>query len=78
MKARTFQVLLETLGIQSSYSRQLVSNDNPYSESVFQALKYRPEFPYKGFKSIEDARESGPQDLSIGTPLSISIAESIL
>ncbi|WP_019415571.1 IS3 family transposase [Paenisporosarcina sp. TG20] len=57
MKAGTFQVLLETLGIQSSYSRPRVSNDNPYSESIFRTLKYRPEFPYTGFKTIEDARE---------------------
>lgn len=56
MKAATFQVLLETLGIQSSYSRPRVSNDNPYSEAIFKTLKYRPEFPYDGFKSIEDAR----------------------
>lgn len=56
MKAGTFQVLLEKLGIQSSYSRPRVSNDNPYSESVFRTLKYRPEFPYNGFQSIEDAR----------------------
>ena len=57
MKAGTFQVLLEKLGIQSSYSRPRVSNDNPYSESIFRTLKYRPEFPSNGFKTIEDARE---------------------
>jgi putative transposase len=57
MKAATFQVLLETLGIQSSYSRPRVSNDNPYSEAMFRTLKYRPEYPYKGFETIEAARE---------------------
>jgi putative transposase len=57
MKAATFQVLLEKLGIQSSYSRPRVSNDNPYSEAMFRTLKYRPEFPYKGFKTLEVARE---------------------
>lgn len=57
MKAATFQVLLEKLGIQSSYSRPRVSNDNPYSESVFRTLKYRPAFPYAGFKIIEDAQK---------------------
>uniref|UniRef100_UPI0016462A51 DDE-type integrase/transposase/recombinase n=1 Tax=Sporosarcina sp. BP05 TaxID=2758726 RepID=UPI0016462A51 len=56
MKAATFQVLLEKLGIQSSYSRPRVSNDNPYSEAIFRTLKYRPEFPYDGFESIENAR----------------------
>ena len=57
MKAATFQVLLEKLGVQSSYSRPHVSNDNPYSEAIFRTLKYRPEFPYNGFESIEDARD---------------------
>jgi putative transposase len=57
MKAETFQSLLEKLGIQSSYSRPRVSNDNPYSEAMFRTLKYRPEFPYKGFKDIPMAQE---------------------
>jgi putative transposase len=57
MKAATFQVLLEKLGIQSSYSRPRVSNDNPYSEAMFRTLKYRPEYPYRGFKTLETARE---------------------
>ena len=57
MKAATFQVLLEKLGIQSSYSRPRVSNDNPYSESAFRTLKYRTEYPYHGFKSLAEARE---------------------
>lgn len=56
MKVATFQVLLEKLGIQSSYSRSRVSYDNPYSESIFRTLKYRPKFPYDGFESIETAR----------------------
>ncbi len=57
MKAATFQVLLEKLGIQSSYSRPRVSNDNPYSEAMFKTLKYRPEYPYNGFETKEVARE---------------------
>ncbi|WP_353892476.1 IS3 family transposase [Proteinivorax hydrogeniformans] len=56
MKAATFQATLEKLGIQSSFSRPRVSNDNPYSESLFKTMKYRPAYPYKGFKSIEEAR----------------------
>lgn len=56
MKAATFQVLLEKLGIQSSYSRPRVSNDNPYSEAMFRTMKYRPEYPYKGFKDLQEAR----------------------
>ncbi|ESU31422.1 hypothetical protein G3A_16795, partial [Bacillus sp. 17376] len=56
MKAATFQVLLEKLGIQSSYSRPRVSNDNAFSEALFRTLKYRPEYPYKGFETLEDAQ----------------------
>lgn len=57
MKAATFQATLETLGIQRSYSRPRVSNDNPYSEAIFRTLKYRPAYPEKGFETIEQARE---------------------
>ena len=55
MKAATFQVLLEKLGIQSSFSRPAVSNDNPYSEAIFRTLKYRPGFPDAGFETLDDA-----------------------
>ncbi len=61
MKASTFLGLLETLGIQSSFSRPRVSNDNPYSEAMFRTLKYRPEFPQKGFASLKEARKWAQQ-----------------
>lgn len=57
MKAATFLVLLDKLGVSSSFSRPRVSNDNPYSESLFRTCKYRPDYPYKGFESMEKARE---------------------
>ena len=57
MKAATFQATLEKLGIQSSFSRPRVSNDNPYSEALFKTMKYRPKYPFKGFKDLEEARE---------------------
>ncbi|MBF4237893.1 integrase core domain-containing protein, partial [Vibrio anguillarum] len=44
------------LGVVSSYSRPRVSNDNPYSESLFKTIKYCPSWPMDGFSSIEDAR----------------------
>ena len=47
---------LYELGITPSRSRPRVSNDNPYSESMFKTIKYRPEFPEKGFVSIEASR----------------------
>jgi putative transposase len=47
--------LLADLGVTKTHSRPHVSNDNPYSESGFKTLKYRPDFP-EYFGSIEDAR----------------------
>ena len=57
MKAATFQATLEKLGILNSFSRPRVSNDNPYSEALFKTMKYRPKYPVKGFKSLQEARE---------------------
>ena len=55
MKAVTFAQLLTDLGVTKSHSRPSVSNDNPFSESAFKTLKYRPGYPER-FGSIEDAR----------------------
>jgi len=55
MKSHTVAQLLATLGVTKSHSRPHVSNDNPFSESQFKTLKYRPEFPDR-FGSQEDAR----------------------
>jgi transposase InsO family protein len=57
MKAQTMKAKLEELGVQSSYSRPRVSNDNPYSEALFRTLKYRPEWPSSGFASLTKARD---------------------
>ena len=54
MKCGTMLATLQWLGVVPSYSRPKVSNDNPYSESLFKTLKYRPSFPNK-FNSIEEA-----------------------
>jgi len=54
MKSHTVAQLLATLGVAKSHSRPHVSNDNPFSESQFKTLKYRPEFPDR-FGSQEDA-----------------------
>ena len=48
--------MLNWLGINPSYSRPRVSDDNPYAESLFRTAKYRPEFPASGFESLEAAR----------------------
>jgi putative transposase len=55
MKALSVGDKLAQLGVTKSHSRPYVSDDNPYSESQFKTLKYRPEFPDR-FGSIEDAR----------------------
>ena len=55
MKSIAVGQLLADLGVTKTHSRPHVSNDNPYSESLFKTLKYRPEFP-ELFGSIEDAR----------------------
>ncbi len=54
MKSQTVAQLLATLGVVKSHSRPHVSNDNPFSESQFKTLKYRPDFPHR-FGSPEDA-----------------------
>ena len=57
MKGSSLLVTLAQLGIEPSYSRPRVSNDNPYSESLFHTLKYRPKYPYDGFTDIRASRE---------------------
>ena len=57
MKGATMLATLQRLGVAPSFSRPSVSNDNPYSESLFRTLKYRPEYPDQGaFGSLEEAR----------------------
>jgi len=56
MKGATLLATLQGLGVVTSFSRPRVSNDNPYSESLFKTLKYRPEYPEAPFKSIDHAR----------------------
>ena len=55
MTAKATGHLLADLGITKTHSRPYTSNDNPYSESQFKTMKYRPEFPER-FGSIQDAR----------------------
>ena len=55
MKSKTVALLLSDLGVTKTHSRPHVSDDNPFSESQFRTLKYRPDFPQR-FGSIVDAR----------------------
>ncbi len=54
MASKPVAFLLADLGVTKTHSRPHCSNDNPYSESQFKTLKYRPEFPDR-FGSFEDA-----------------------
>jgi len=57
MKGATLKATLEKLGVIPSYSRPHVSDDNPFSESLFRTAKYRPEYPTKAFPSLEAAED---------------------
>lgn len=45
MKSDTLAQLLATLGVEQSFSRPRVSDDNPFSEAQFKTLKYQPDYP---------------------------------
>jgi transposase InsO family protein len=55
MRSKPVAALLVDLDITKSHSRPHVSDDNPYSESQFKTMKYRPDFPAR-FGCIAHAR----------------------
>jgi putative transposase len=57
LKATTVLAVLHWLGIKPSYSRPRVSDDNAFAEALFRTVKYRPEFPSKGFADLDAARQ---------------------
>jgi putative transposase len=74
MTSKSVALLLADLGVTKTHSRPHVSNDNPFSESAFKTLKYRPGFPER-FVHIEHARHHcGPS--STGTTASIATDRS--
>ena len=60
MTSKQVAFLLADLGITKTHSRPHVSDDNPFSESQFRTLKYRPEFPDR-FGSLQHGRAFGQQ-----------------
>jgi putative transposase len=56
MKGATMLATLQKLGVVPSFSRPKVSDDNPFSESLFKTLKYRPSYPDGAFQDISEAR----------------------
>ena len=57
MKGATMLATLQALGVMPSFSRPAVSNDNPYSESLFKTMKYRPAYPQRPLESLLAARQ---------------------
>ena len=56
MKGEAMPAMMQRLGVAPSRSRPSVRNDNPYSESLFRTLKYRPELPVIAFQNLLQAR----------------------
>ncbi len=57
MKGATMLAMLQGLGVVPSFSRPAVSNDNPFSESLFKTMKYRPSYPQRAFETLLAARQ---------------------
>lgn len=57
MKGATMLATLQNLGVVPSFSRPSVSNDNPYSESMFSTMKTSPAYPVRPFRNVEDAED---------------------
>lgn len=57
MKGATMLATLQHLGVVPSFSRPKVSDDNPFSESLFKTLKYSQLYPSKPFESLDSANE---------------------
>ena len=58
MIAKEMHDLMGDLGVRKVHSRPHVPNDNPFSESQFRTMKYRPGYPER-FDSLLDARGWG-------------------
>src|SRR3546814_3209316 len=74
MKGSTMLATLQALGVAPSYSRPAVSNDNPFSESLFKTLKYRPAYPRQAFEDLGAARRSEEHTSELQSLMRISYA----
>ena len=57
MKGATMLATLQSLGVAASFSRPRVSNDNPFSESLFRTMKCRPSYPENPFQNLNAAQD---------------------
>ena len=55
MRSTLLKDTLHDLNIGQTHNRPRVSNDNPFSESEFRTMKYRPNYPGT-FETIDEAR----------------------
>lgn len=55
MRSEGLAQLLGSLGVERSFSRPRVSDDNAFSEAQFKTLKYQPDYPFR-FTSLAHAR----------------------
>ena len=74
MRGATMLATLQRLGIAPSRSRPGVSNDNPYSESLFRTLKFRPDLSVKPFEDLLQARRWGANWWTGTTPSTATVA----
>ena len=56
MKSGMLRDALGRHGIELSFNRPYVSNDNPFSEAGFRTMKYRPDYP-RIFRDLDQARD---------------------
>ena len=61
MKGATLRATLQKLGIAPSFSRPGVSDDKAHAEAFCRTLTYRPDYPSKGFKNFDEARDGSMQ-----------------
>jgi transposase InsO family protein len=57
MRGATMQAMLRSLGVLTSFSRPRVSDDNPYSESLFKTMKYTATHPLRPFTNLTDSHD---------------------
>jgi len=57
MKGATMRAAMIDLGVQPSFSRPRVSNDNAFAESLFRTAKYCALWPEQPFDTLEAARD---------------------
>jgi putative transposase len=75
MRGSTMISTLQWLGVVPSFSRPHVSDDNPYSESLFRTLKHTPAYPRLPFADAQ-AAQRWVNDSSVGTTGNIGTAQS--